>query len=295
LPPTLDEPEREDYGYAASPMVATEVATLAGADGLQAVWQAVAEDALAYVAPGDEPRADADPEPEAWQRFLDLLENLTAADYDPIWLEWVVTDAQAPELEAREAARAIFDQAVEAADGWELPRSTRLLMDAWQYPAAADELAEAHGIFDERAALADEAAALDLEPTDDLRTAFEGEGLAAATAEVAEQRAALVAIEAATAALAPEPDLIERAGLLGEVDPSVSLEEARAAYEAGDDDEATAAAGSAIDERVAADERGRLRIGIGAGGLLALDLLGVGGLLLRRRTRGRADRAVAPA
>ena len=288
LPPTLDEPEREDYGYAASPMVAAEIAALAGPDGLQAVWQAVADESMAYAAPGDEPRAPDDPEPESWQRFLDLLENLTAADYDPIWLEWVLTDTEAPELDAREAARATLVEAMEAADGWTLPRSTRLLMDAWSFKAAEDELAEAHEIFADGEDLAAQAAALELDSTDDLRDAFEDEGLAAAAAEADEQGAALAAIEAATAALEPERSLIERAGLIGEVDPSVSLDAARAAYEGGEDADAQAEAASAIDERVAVDERGRLRIGIAAGGLLALDLLAMIGLLLRRRRRPRS-------
>lgn len=175
-------------------MVATEIATLAGADGLQAVWRAVADGALAYAAPGDEPRGAEYPEPESWQRFLDLLENLTSADYDPIWRKWILTDAEVPELDARESAREQFDEAVEAADDWTLPRSTRGLMDAWNFAAAEDELAEAHEIFDDREALAAQAAALELEPTGDLRDAFEDDGLPAATAEIVEQRAALAAI-----------------------------------------------------------------------------------------------------
>jgi hypothetical protein len=290
LPPTLDEPEREDYGYAASPVVATEIAALAGADGLRAVWRAVADDALAYEAPGDEPRGANDPEPESWQRLLDLLENLTAADYDPIWREWVLTAAEAPELDAREAARARFDEAMEAADDWALPRSTRLLMDAWSFSAAEDELVEAREIFDEREALAAQAAGMELEPTGDLRDAFEDDGLSAAAAEIDEQRAALAAIEDAAAALGPERTLIERVGLIGDVDPAVSLDAARAAYEGGEDADAKAEADSAVEERAAIGERGRLRIGIAAAGLLALDLLTIGGLLLRRRARGRAAR-----
>jgi hypothetical protein len=294
LPPTLDQPEREDYGYAASPVAATEIATLAGAEGLQAVWQAVADESLAYAAPGDEPRRPDDPAAESWQRFLDLLENLTAADYDPIWRQWVLTDAEAPQLDARNAARATFDETVDAADDWALPRSTRLLMDAWSFAAAEDELAEAHEIFDEREVLAAQAAALGLDPTDDLRDAFEDEGLSAAAAEADEQRAALEAIETATAALEPERTLIERAGLIDEVDPSVSLDAARAAYEDGDDADATAEAASAVEERAAGGERGRRRIGIVVGGLLALDVLAMGGLLLRR-ARGRTARMATPA
>ena len=285
LPPTLDEPEREDYGYAASPVVAREIAALAGADGLQAVWRAAADDALAYAAPGDEPRGDDEPEAESWQRFLDLLENLTAADYDPIWRQWVLTETEAPELDARDAARAAFEETVAAADGWELPRSTRLLMETWDFAAAEDELADAHEIFDDREALAAQAAALELEPTDDLRDAFEDEGLSAATAEVDEQRAALAAIEDATAALRPERSLIERAGLIGEVDPAVSLDAARSAYEDGEDADAMTEADSAVEERVAVGERGRLRIGIAAGGLLSFDLLAMAALGFRGRRR----------
>jgi hypothetical protein len=144
---------------------------------------------------------------------------------------------------------------------------------------------EAHEIFDDRADLDALATEQDLVPTDALRAAFEDEGLSAAEAEVDEQREALEAIGAAADALDPEWNPIEAVGLLGEADPSVSLGEARVAYENGDDEGARSEARSAIGERAATAERGRLRIGIAAGTLLIADVLALAAVAFRRRRR----------
>jgi hypothetical protein len=294
LAPSLDEDDRETYAYAAAPAVAAEIAALAGADGLQEVWQAADEDRLAYAASDDDARTADDAAPASWQRLLDLLENATTADYDPIWREWIVTEAEVPQLDVRESTRASYAETVTAADGWTLPRSTRALMDAWDFAEAEAELREAHAIFEDRGALETDAQELDLVSTGSLRAAFEDDGLDAAAEEVAEQRQALDAIESATAELAPEPGLLEQVGLMGDVPPSRALTRARDEFEAGDDGAAVSGAHAAIDQRVAAGERGRTRVAIGAGVLLALDLAAMGGAFaLRRRRRSAGELAPA--
>ena len=279
----LDDPDREDYAYAATPVVATEIASLAGDEALARVWRASADDRLAYAATDDDLRASDDADPESWQRLLDLLENETSEDFDPIWAEWIVESDDAALLAEREAARDTYEATVTAADGWTLPRSTRLLMDAWAFDDASDELEEVGGVLDLRAEVDAAANELDLAVTDQLRAAFEGEDIDAAEREAHEQLAALDAIATATAELAGEDDLIERIGLLGEAQPEDALEAARSAFEAGDDQAAADAAADALAEATDATDRGRARVGVGAGALLAVDVIALAAIALRRR------------
>jgi hypothetical protein len=279
----LDDPGREDYAYAATPLVATEVATFAGDEALARVWQAAADDRLAYATTDDDPRAPGDPDPEGWQRLLDLLENETSQDFDPIWVEWILESDDAALLAERDATRATYDATATAADGWTLPRSTRLLMDAWAFEDASDELEEASGVLDRRAELDAAARQLDLDVTAQLQAAFEDDGIAAAQREADEQLAALDAIADATTELATEPHLIERIGLLGEAEPANALDAARSAFEAGDDPAAADAAADALAGATDAMERGRTRAGVGAGALLAIDAIAMAVIATRRR------------
>ena len=284
----LDDLEREDYAYAATPVVAAQIAALAGDEGLAAVWQAAEDDRLAYAATDDDVRAAGDAQPESWQRLLDLLENGTAQDFDPIWVEWIVESEDAPLLTEREATRATYDATAEAAEGWILPRSTRVLMDAWAFGDAEAELSDIDAVLKQRDEVDAAAADLDLEVTTQLQTAFEDDGIDAAGREADEQLAALDAIRGATAEIGAEPHLVERIGLLGEEEPADALNAARSAFEAGEDDAAVDAAADAAGRVDDAMDRGRLRVGVGAGALLALDGIALAALALRRR-RPRSD------
>jgi len=285
LDPTFDDAAREDYAYAATPEVAAEIAALAGAEGLQEVWRAADADRLAYAAADDDARSAVDAEPESWKRLLDLLENITGADYDPVWTEWIVNDAQAQLLEDREATRSTYEATVSAARGWTLPRTTRVHMGTWDFAAAEKELHAAIEIFDQRATLETRAASLDLDLTLQLRSAFEDDGLGAARSEAAEQLGALNAIENASDALAADWQIVEQVGLIGERPPSTALADARDAFESGADGETVSSADAAIDQRRAADQRGRTRVAVVGGALLGIDLLSMGILALRRRRR----------
>jgi hypothetical protein len=279
----LDDPEREDYAYAATPVVAAAIVGLAGDEALTHVWQAAANDRLAYPATDDDLRAAGDPDPESWQRLLDLLENETSQDFDPIWVEWILETDDAALLAERESTRATYDATVSAADGWTLPRSTRLLMDAWSFAEASDELGQVGEVLDQRGEVDAAARELDLKVTPQLQAAFEEDGIAAARREAEEQLAALDAIASATTELAAEPQLIERIGLLGETEPEAALLAARSAFEEGDDPAAADAAADAVADVGTAVERGRMRVAMGAGALLVVDLLALAAIAARRR------------
>jgi len=289
--PTFENLNREDFAYAATPEVAVAIADLAGDAGLQAVWRAAADDRPAYANGEDDALASDEPEPIGWQYLLDLLENETGADYDPIWTEWIIADADAGLLADREAARARYDGAVTSAVGWSLPRSTRLLMGAWDFPGAEEEIDQVHGILEDRATLDELAAQLDLDPTDSLRLAFEDEGIDAATEEIAEQTTALEAIDRAGDRLDRGASAVEQIGLLGEGGPAEALVDAREAYEAGDDVAAVSLARTAIERQDAATDRGRLRAALVGGGILSLDLLAMAGLAVRGRRRRMRERS----
>lgn len=177
-----------------------------------------------------------------------------------------------------------------------LPRSTRLLMEAWDFGAAAGEIDEVHDVIEDRVMLEELAADLELDSTDALRAAFEDEGLNAAAAEVTEQTAALEAIDAASERIEREATAVEQIGLLGEAGPAAALDGAREAYEAGDDDTAAELAATAIERRSEATDRGRLRTGVVGGAILGIDLLAMAGLAYRgRRRRARARSEVTAA
>ena len=274
----------EAYGYAASHELARRIAELAGPEALTAVWQAADDEELAYgTHPGYEGLRRS-PNPDGWRRFLDLFENASDADFDDIWREWLLTDSQARELPERDAARDGY-RATEAALGeWEMPDSTRRDMEAWDFDDATAELEAVDRLVEDHAAMAERAASMSLEPTDEVGDLL-GTGVEEAAAELDRQEAALADLASVTARLANEPELLERIGLLGGDSPEDGLAAARAAFEDGDE---AAARERADDARAVADgaaDQGRLRVGIAGGGILLLDLLAMAGLGLRRRRR----------
>jgi hypothetical protein len=134
---------------------------------------------------------------------------------------------------------------------------------------------------DLEAAAAAEGLALD----DELETTYEGatEGLGAATNLAAEQLGAVHAIADAHASVAAEPDLFAQIGLLGETEPRVSYEAARAAFQAGELASAVQQAGAAVATVTRAPSLGRERVIIATIVVVALGGFVVFVLVLRRR------------
>ena len=283
--------EREDYGYAASLAAARDIAALAGPEGLRAVWRATFDERRAYALGNDELLEDGEMRVREWQRMLDLFEIETGEDFLPIWTTWVIGEDDAAVLEERADARAAYGSTMTALDGWTMPEDTRLSMEWWDFDDAMEDLDGIGEVIAARAELASTAAGLDLEPTSDLRTTFETDGFVAAAAEADEQREALAAIGEAEEVVGVRLSALEQIGLMGEVPPADHVADARDAYENGEDADAVERAAEARSARDAAENRGRLRVGIAGGSVLALDLLAMGVLFAVRRRRRRSPLA----
>lgn len=278
----------ELYAYSASYELASTIASRTDLAGLRSVWAAARAYEMAY-----QPVHASQPETAArvaagWQVLLDLLEERTSTSYSDLWSSLVVTDAQAPQLVERQAARGEYTSAVTAAGAWELPRVIRADMSAWRFTAAENLIRAADAVLEQRGAIARLAASLGVTPPATLRTAFEtGADLGPAATEASAELVALSAIGSAQSAIRTSPSPVEWVGLLFNA-PDATLASARTAFQAGNSTAAAADANQARTVRADAASAGRVRILAGGGGILAAD--GAVMLLLvgRRRARRRA-------
>lgn len=292
------DPTLDDYGYAASVVLARELADRAGHDGLRRVWQAVAAGETAYQAPAVDPAATRPPErsdaPVDWRGLLDLLEERTGQPYHDLWREWVVRDEEVGLLAERGEARRRYEAAVRAAGRWELPAPVRAALRAWEFDTATALLDDVESVLDRRAELESAAEAAGLRLPARLETVFESPaGAQAAHAEAEAEQATIEILAGAAAARPTSPDALQQLGLLGET-PDVRLAAAREAFAAGELERAArdAIGAQAIWQGSWEIGRNRLLVGIGVALLILLGIL----LLVstwRGRRRGRA--AVQPA
>jgi hypothetical protein len=280
--------DREQYGYQAASWVMHGIAREAGVDGLRAAFAAADANRTAYPGAGTpEVVAGAD----SWRRFLDLIEPPDEPDspsIDALLRTFVLQGSGLHALEERGEARTAYRELIQAGEGWLPPWYVRQPMGDWRFDLARTRMDEALGMLRLRDQVADAAAALDLQPDDALRTAYEGtsEAFDGATGIGQDQLDALAALADARGKVEAEPDLVSQIGLVGET-PRVPYEEARAAFERGELDlaVASAAAAAAIVTGAAATGQQRLLIAVGGAVLLLLLLLLVGIAVRRRRRR----------
>jgi hypothetical protein len=293
----VEDLDVEDYAYAATYHLATLIADRAHPAGLRAVWRAAHDGEMSYQPPdaaaGDAPERGVSALLDDWQRLLDLLEARTGTAYDDLWRDWVVNGDQAQLLALRSAARDDYTATLTAADDWQLPRTIRVELGAWQFSAVTEDLATARDVLTQRDEIASAAEALDLTAPTMLREQFEGGGgLESAEATATAELGTLDALRRTGAALGASPTALETVGLLG-ASPSIDLAAARDAYEAGELDDADARASRALAVRRDADEVGRQRVGFVGGSVLGLDLVTMAALAVRRRRRAAARRLAA--
>ncbi|TMB50680.1 MAG: M1 family metallopeptidase [Chloroflexi bacterium] len=285
-----DEPPlTEEYGYAASYRIAQLIAARSGISGLHAVWRAAEDSEGSYqpAHPGSTPEKGLAATVEGWQRLLDLLEERTKHGYTDLWRQWVVTVDEARALDARSTARADYARTVTAAADWELPYQVRYTLGAWQFAALQIELADARSVLADRDRIAAEAARLNLHVPGTLKADFEsGTTFDLARQDGGAELAALTALGSAIIELGQPTSALESVGLLF-ADPAHRLGIARADFEKGDADSAVRDARAAREERRAAANAGRIRVGVVGGGALLLDGLAMGAFALRRRRRRR--------
>ncbi|HKG57531.1 MAG TPA: hypothetical protein VKA85_09800 [Candidatus Limnocylindrales bacterium] len=290
----------EDYAYAASLTLATELAKRAGQDGLKEVWAAAANGEAAYQ-PSEHPDAGAaaaaSPEKASgapdWRGLLDLLEDRTGKKYDDLWREWVVRDAEKPLLDDRRAALDEFAAVTKEADTWQLPRAIRDDLRAWHFGDTKTLLAAARDVLARRDGLARDAAAANVKLPPTLQTAFEtGPSFAAATAEADAEAAAIRTLAAAEAAKPGTVGPIEQVGLVGSA-PEADLAAARSSFESGDLLGSAQRASAAKASWTRAGDVGRSRV-LGVAGLSLLALLALALMFSISRSRRARRRSGAP-
>ena len=287
-----EQAAEEDYAYAASLALATEIAKRAGTDGLKAVWSAAANREAAYQ-PTDaataSPAAERALAPPDWRALLDLLEDRTRERFDDLWRTWVVRDNEKPSLSARAAAREAYARLVTEAGTWQLPGAIRAAMRAWRFDEATRLMAGAQGVLDRRAELVAAARAAGAELPDRLEAAFESvDGVVAANAEVDAELTTLEAIATASRARPTDQSPLTQLGLLGQ-SPEQQLADARAAFARGDVDAASRAASAARSAWTDASVAGLNRL-LAAIAVVLLVLLMLA-MLAARRSRPRVRNA----
>ena len=281
--------DREQYGYRAASWVMHGIAAEAGVDGLRAAFVAADANRTAYPGAGTpEIVAGAD----SWRRFLDLVEPLDEPDspsIDALLRTFVLQGSGLRDLQERAEARTAYRELIQAGEGWLPPWYVRQPMGDWRFDLAATRMDDALEVLALRDQVTDASAALDLQPDDALRTAYEGtsEDFGGASVIGRDQLDTLGALADARAKVEAQPDLVTQIGLIGET-PRVPYQAARDAFERGELESAmvSAAAAAAIIIGAAASGQQRLLMAVG-GAVLLLVLLVLLWITLRRRRRRR--------
>ncbi len=287
----------EEYAYAASYHLALLIFGRTDVAALQAVWQGADASEMAYQpasADGD-PQIAGDVNLEGWQQLLDLLDQRAGANFDDLWTEWVVNDAEERQLEERTTAREQYAEVVTQAGAWNLPKDLRSSMGSWKFDEAEGAMTLATTVLEARAEIASDAGDLHLTPPPELEELFERDGgLKAAKAEAELQLEALADISVAADRVAEKETILESIGLLGS-NPAADLKDARNAYEADELKDASREAELALAERSGAAEAGQTRVLVAGGSLLFLTGVTIIGIRLRPRRRAVASTPSAPA
>lgn len=287
----------EEYAYAASYHLALLIFGRTDIARLQTVWRGADDSEMAYQpANGDgTPQIAGDVNLEGWQQLLDLLDERAGANFDDLWADWVVNDAEQRQMETRATARGHYATVVAEAGTWNLPKDLRSSMGSWKFAEAEASMALAGDVLDARDEIASEAGDLHLTPPAELKQLFEQDGgLKAAKAEADLQTEVLTDISVAGERVAEKETILESIGLLG-ADPPADLDAARNAYEADELDVAARDADGALATRAGAAQAGQTRVLVAGGGVVVLTGVTVVGVRIRGRRRALAARAPAAA
>ena len=290
--------DTEDFAYAASLFLAEQIAERAGEDVLQDVWADAAGGVGAYQPPA--PEAALEPEsvdgPPDWRGLLDLLEKHDSDSYDDLWRRWVARDSDIAPLDERLAARERYDQVVEVAGDWQLPKLVRDAMRSWRFTTATDLLDRATAVLGQRAEIESAAASSGLTPPPNLEEAFSlADGFDTAALEATAELETIARYDAATATRPAEPNPLQVLGMW-EATPEADLARSRDLFAAGDLASSNDAAEAAAIVWVSAEDVGRGRlvsiVALMLAALLALALFIAWVRRIRRRRRRFAARWV---
>ncbi|MBA3687721.1 MAG: hypothetical protein H0W81_02620 [Chloroflexi bacterium] len=277
----------EEYAYAASYHLAVLIFGRTDVADLQAVWRGADASEMAYQpanGAGD-PQIAGDVNLEGWQQLLDLLDERVGANFDDLWTDWVVNDAEQRQLDERAVARDQYALVAEEAGSWNLPKDLRTSMGSWSFDEAGAAMTLAGAVLDAHGEIASAASTLHLTPPAELEQLFERDGgLKAAEAEAGLQIEVLTDISVATERVAEKETILESIGLLG-AHPAADLEAARDAYEADDLDVASEDAERALAGRTGAAGAGQTRVLVAGGGVVLLTGATIVGVRFRPRRR----------
>ena len=285
----------EVYGYEASFWLMHLIVESAGVDQMRKAFASADANLTAYPGEGTpETVAAADD----WRRFLDLTQPVEEPDPAPVMdalAEYVLGGAPT-EVRDRHDAREAYRELIAAGDGWLPPWYVREPMSTWRFRDATPRIAAATSVLALRDQVVAAASAGGLAFDDDqLEATYEEatDGFEAATSLASRELEAVRAIADAEAAVGTAYDFVAQVGRLGEPDPSVAYQAARAAFEAGDVTGAIEQAGTAAMIVVRAPLLGQERLIMGSVGMAAL----VGVLffvVIARRRRTQQSSGVEP-
>lgn len=265
--------DQERYAYEASWYVVREIIETIGVDDMQAVIGVAEENRHAYSASNTLPVRFG----EDWRRFLDLVSDHATPEeqeqIEALFTEYIVTEQDSLDFEARRQARIDFELLVEREPGWGIPLALRNAMATWDFEAAGSFLERARPIQDRYLQLEAALAGTSLEVSNAAREAYEeGPDEWDRAIELLDQqffsveRLALV-----EQSVSVSPSITQTVGLWG-VDSSTLLDEAGDAL-ANDDFRSVNTATAELENSLQnAERRGILRIA-GAAILLALILI----------------------
>ena len=292
--PTDGDPRTETYGYARSWSFLDQVAEAVGDDAIRAVLARVAGSIGPYQPATVEPEIPVDgaaspAQPLTTRAFLDHLETVTGTDLGELFAARVLTEEDVALLADRAAARAAFAELEAAAGTWGVPDPLAGALTAWEFPTAIEQSEVAAAWLVERDTLLAAMRTAGLSAPDRLQQAYRSHGGGAdAVAELAAERAVVDSYVETAAAVNGERAFLERIGLIGGADPQAALNLANGRFADGDLKTAVDRIGEA--QRIVSSAATSGIVRIASALLLALLVLGVAVLLVRRRSSYTAPR-----
>ncbi len=276
--------EEEIWGYETAFYIIQTLAEEIGEESMREVLDTAYNHKNPYL-----PSLTESTELAGWQRFLDILEEVGGSSKATGLLrEWAVAETKGPLLDHRTAIRLRFHNLVAHADTWELPAMIAENLSQWEFEEAEPLIKEAEVVLDLRDSAEDQAGDLGLIRPATAEEAFEAESesFKQANAAIESELASLELYASASTASSADRSWIEELGLIRE-DPTSELEDAKAAFEAGQFERSDAEAQELIDLIAGAEDTGETTAqALGAIAALMFVAGAVPALLRRRRRRG---------
>jgi hypothetical protein len=281
---------QEKYGYNTSFHVFHELLKEIDTPKMAAVYDSVVKELNPYQRPGEPVRTTQKTD---WKRLLDLVQEVGgSAKAEDLFKTYVLTPSQADGLSVRAAARSAYSDFKQAIGSWPMPAVVPAWMSDWKFADVTEFMTRAKATLSRRDALNVEAAASNLTVKADLQKTFESASALTSFDDmdkvIEAQLAAIHRLAEVQPIVVAPRDFYQRVGLRGQ-HPDIDFDAARAAFNEGRLDNATAQANGVATLLGGASQVGKAKVRQTAtragAGLLAFLLLCV--LLLRGRRKRR--------